>query len=466
MSIPGGMEAVAMNESKILDRFIQSRPLCVMTRCILGHLLTEELDDVFAQCRQRQYEADIKFSALALSVADIALNFCENFNQAYKKHKEELAASVVAYYGKLNRVEASVSEGVVHFAGHKASELNRALGGQPHEVVPGYKCSVLDGNHLPKSDKRLGALRGLSAAALPGTVVAKFNLEEQLFERAYLLEDAHAQECMVLDRVVAELQANELLIADRHFCIAKFLLDVAAANGFFVIRQHGRLHGELLGERRQVGRSDTGMVYEQALRIRDSSGRDLTVRRITVELGTPTRDGDEAIHLLANVPGAQAGAVQLAQLYRDRWDIENAFYVLTMTLTCEMKSMGHPRAALFLFCMAMLAYNCRQVLYTALCTAHSAAEVEEMSQYSVALEIAQPMDGLVTAIPECDWDRLVPANVSGRAAFLSRVAGDVNLAAHRKSRRGPKKPRPPRQRFKACMHVSTYRVLENQKQRC
>ena len=455
-----------MKDSNVLERFIETRPLCVMTRCILGHLMTNELDDVFAHCRQRQYEGDLKFSALAVAVGDVALNFCENFNQAYHQHKKQLAVSVEAYYGKINRVEPSTSEGVVQFAGRKTAELLQALGAKAQQVLPGYKCSVLDGNHMRKSEKRIKELRGLGAAALPGTIVAKFNLEEQVFERAYLLEDAHAQECTVLDRVVADLKPNELLIADRHFCIAKFLMDVAAAMGFFVIRQHGRLQGELLGKRRQCGRSDTGMVYEQALRICDSMGRELVVRRITVELDTPTRDGDQQLHLLSNVPSEHASAERLAQLYRDRWDIENAFYVLTMTLTCEVKSVGRPRAALFLFCMAMLAYNCRQVLYAALRTIHDAAEVEAMSELSVAREIVQPMDGLVTAIPEREWNELVPSTLSGRVDFLRRVSRHVNVGSHRKSTRGPKKPPPPRQRFKACAHVSTYRLLEGRKQRC
>jgi hypothetical protein len=461
------MEASAMKDSEVLERFVALRPLCVMTRCILGHLMTEDLDGVFAECRHRQYQGDIKFSALALSVADVALSFCANFNQAYKKHKEELAASVVAYYGKLNRVEPSISEGVVQFANRKASELQHALGVETPAVLPGYRCSILDGNHLQKTEKRIGELRGLCAAALPGTVVAKFNLDEQFFERAYLLEDAHAQEATVLDRVIADLQANELVIADRHFCIVKFLLDVAAACGCFVIRQHGRLHGELLGKRRKVGRSDTGMAFEQKMRIRDSSGaRVMIVRRITVELDTATRDGDRQIHLLSNVPRKHANARQVAQLYRDRWEIENAFYVLTMTLTCEVRSIGHPRAALFLFCMAMLAYNCRQLLYAALRTAHDSAAVDAMSEHSVGLEITQAMDGLVTAVPACDWDEAVPRTASGRAAFLRRVSRHVDVHTHRKTVRGPKKPRPPRQRCKAGTHVSTHRLLKSRLQRC
>jgi IS4 transposase len=454
-----------MTDSSILQRFVEARPLCVMTRCILGHLMTAELDDVFEHCRQRQYESDLKFSALAVAVGDVALSFCENFNQAYHQHKKELAVTVEAYYGKIKRVEPSTSEGVVRFAGRKTAELLQALGAEAQEVLPGYKCSVLDGNHMRKSEKRIKELRGLGAAALPGTVVAKFNLEEQVFERAYLLEDAHAQESTVLNRVVADLEANELLIADRHFCIVKFLLDVAAAMGFFVIRQHGRLQGELLGKQRKCGRIDTGMVYEQALGIRDSEGRALVVRRITVALDTPTRDGDQELHLLSNVPREHASAERLAQLYRDRWDIENAFYVLTMTLTCEVKSIGHPRAALFLFCMAMLAYNCRQVLYAALRTVHDAAEVEAMSELAVAREIVQPMDGLMTAIPECEWNALVPSTLSGRVDFLRRVSRQVKVGSHRKSSRGPKKPKPPQQRFKACAHVSTYRLLKGRKQR-
>lgn len=454
-----------MKDSKVMERFVEQRPLCVMTRCILGHLLTGDLDDVFAQCRHLQYEREIKFSALAVSVADVALSFCENFNQAYHKHKQELAASAVAYYGKLKRVEPSISEGVVDFAGRQARKLLHEVGVSSQTVLPGYKCSVLDGNHLQKTEKRIDELRGLCAAPLPGTVVAKYNLEEQLFERAYLLEDAHAQESTVLDRVVADLEACELLIADRHFCIVRFLLNVAAARGFFVIRQHGRLQAELLGTRREIGRSETGLVYEQALRISDGD-RVLIVRRITVELDAPTRDGDTQIHLLSNVPGEQVSAGQLAQLYRERWEIENAFYVLTMTLTCEVKSIGHPRAALFLFCLAMLAYNCRQVLYGVLGTVHDSSEVAAMSDHSVARAIVQPMDGLVTAIPESDWDDIVPSSAPGRAQFLRRVSRHVDVCSHKKSVRGPKNPQPPRQRCQAGTHVATYRLLKKQNRRC
>lgn len=451
-----------MANSAVMDRFIEERPLCVMTRCILAHLMNDDLNIVFQECRERQYDGHLPFVELATSVADVALGFCDNFNQAYKKYKQELEVSLVAFYGKLNRTEPTISEGVVRYSVDKATELMNALGGEPRPVLAGYKCSALDGNHLQKTEKRLGPLRGLCAAALPGTVVAKFDLQTELFERAYLLEDAHAQESTVLERVIADLQSKELLIADRHFCIVKFMLDVGAAMSCFLIRQHGRLKGELLGERRMVGPIETGTVYEQSMRITDGD-RELILRRITVDLLKPTRDGDMQIHLLSNVPSQDATPCELAELYHQRWEIENAYHVLTMTLTCEVKSIGKPRAALFLFCMAMMAFNCRQVLYAALSTVHEQADVEAMSELSVALEIVRPMDGLLTAIPESEWNETVPTTVQGRAAFLRRVSKHVNVHAHRKSVRGPKKLQPPRKRCKAGTHVSTHRLLEDQK---
>jgi hypothetical protein len=56
-----------------------------------------------------------------------------------------------------------------------------------------------------------------------------------------------------------------------------------------------------------------------------------------------------------------------------------------------------PRAALFQFCMAVVAHNCRQVLLAALYAEHE--QVEQMSQYQVALDVVRPLKGMLTALP-------------------------------------------------------------------
>lgn len=454
-----------MSGKTVLNRFIKKNPLAVMTRSIIGCVIGEEFDIVFEENRSRQYNDTIKFSTLAMSMAEIALGTMENRNQAYLKYKEELQTSAVAFYGKLNRIEPSISEAVVRYSATQVSGLLAKLDFQPWEVLPGYRCFSIDGNHLQKTEKRLKETRGLCAAPLPGTIVARFDHQTQMFDQAYLLEDAHAQESSVLDRVLEDVAKRDLVIADRHFCIVKFLLDIAVRSGCFLIRQHGRLKGKLLGKRKRIGQIDSGEVYEQAMEI-GSGDRILVLRRVTVVLKEATRDGDTELHLLSNVPVTDATACQLAEIYRERWEIENAFYILTMTLNCEMKSNCYPRCALFQFCMAMVAYNCRQVLLAALYAEHDQEDVDQMSQYQVSIDTVKPMEGMLTAINEEEWNRLTPQSQSGIANFLRQVSRRVNVKSYRKSVRGPKKPKPPRKRCKSGTHVSTAKLLESSKQRC
>jgi len=63
-------------------------------------------------------------------------------------------------------------------------------------------------------------------------------------------------------------------------------------------------------------------VFEQTIRASNDAGEILILRRITVVLDKPTRDGDAEIHLLTNVPRKDARARVIAELYRRRWTIE------------------------------------------------------------------------------------------------------------------------------------------------
>ena len=370
-----------MDNQKVFEKFSIAAPFAVMTRVVTGAFISEELDHVFEEHREYQYSKTVKFSAISLAVADVAMNFSDNFNQAYTTHREELGVAITSFYDKIKATETAVSEAVVARSAEVASELQDALGYVPWEVLPGYRVFGVDGNVLAKTDKRLGVLRESTGAPLPGKVVARFDLQRQIFDRAYLLEDAHAQESTTSDRLVEDLLPNDVIVADRHYCIVRFLEKIAAASGKFIIRQHGRLKGVLVGKRRCLGRTSSGVVYEQAMKL-SASDDAMKVRRITVELDQPTRDGETEIHVLTNLPAKVKGTT-IADVYRLRWEEENAFHVLQMTLTCELASVGHPRAALFLFCMSMLAYNLRQVIFAALYAEHPEEQVEQVSPFHV-----------------------------------------------------------------------------------
>lgn len=443
--------------AKIFDRFVRKAPFAVMTRILAQDFIGGDLNRVFDDNRQQQRDSIASFQAVAATVADVVLNFSDNFNQAYKEHKAELSVTRQSFYAKTRGVEPAVSEAIVARSAERAIAMQDELGFVPWELLPGYRCLSVDGNVLAKSDKRLKVLREVKGAPLPGKIVARFDLQRQLFDRAYVLLDGHSQESTCCDRIVGDLAVKDVLIADRHYCIVPFLSKISQAGGFFVIRQHGRLKGVLLGERKPIGRISTGMVYEQELRLSDAEDA-MTVRRITVELDEPTRDGDLVIHVLTNLP-ADVSATVAAELYRHRWEEETAFNVLQMTLTCEHPGVGHPRAAVFLFCMSVLAFNLRQTIFAALYAAHDEEAVQEISHFHVSKNVSDKTEGMLIAITKEEWTELIPSTPPKIAALLTEIASNINLGEYRKSRRGPKKKKPRRSRNVASAHVSTAKLL-------
>jgi hypothetical protein len=145
-----------------------------------------------------------------------------------------------------------------------------------------------------------------------------------------------------------------------------FLFGLAERKAFFIIRQHGStLTWTFRGKRRRIGRIATGMVYEQGVELH-FQGETLWVRRITLCLDKPIESGDTEIHILTNPTTAQATARQVAVTYGTRWTVEGAFQTLTDVLRCEVETLGYPRAALFSFAAAVLAYNMYAVVQASL----------------------------------------------------------------------------------------------------
>lgn len=447
-----------MKTEALFDKFVAKCPFAVLTQVAMRGLIREDLDDVFEAERSRQYQKELAFSAMANAVADVTLGFAKNFNQAYEEQKENLGVSRNSFYEKIKATELPISEAVVKKSAERAAEMQDQLGFEQWEVLKGYRVFALDGNHLQESEKRLKPLRDEFDAPLAGTIVGRFDLQRQLFDRAYLLDDAHAQESSALDRVVQDLDAKDVAIADRHYCVIEFLRKVDSAGAFFVIRQHGRFKGHLVGERKKIGRTATGEAYEQEIWTSERNDA-LKMRRVTLVLDNPTRDGDTELHVLTNLPSS-ADAMTVSDLYGRRWEEETGYYYLTTTLTCELSTVGHPQAALFLFCMATVAFNIRQVVFAAFYAEHVEEAVTEISHHKISVETSRFTDGLLVAIDEPMWDRLLPRDSRGVASLLRSIAASVKVANYKKSRRGPKKPKAIAKPKRPKTHISTKKVLE------
>jgi hypothetical protein len=264
---------------------------------------------------------------------------------------------------------------------------------------------------------------------------------------------------------LAKVAAKDLWIADRNFCTTDFLFGIAGRDGFFAIRQHAAtLRWEFVGKRRACGRIDTGKVFEQTIRATNDAGEILVLRRITVLLDQPTRDGETELHILSNVPARDAKAKTIADLYRRRWTIETAFQELEATLHSEVNTLGYPKAALFAFCVALVSYNVLSTIKAALRSVHGEAVVEEeVSGYYVADEIQMTHRGMMIAIPEDEWVVFHDMTPRELGAVLVELAGLVRMAEYRKSARGPKKPPPKKQSGAKIKHVATAKILAARK---
>jgi len=455
-----------MSLHQVFEAFIKETPICVMARATLQRLLDpQRLDELFARTAQQQYTNELLFSTLVDLMSRVVLGQEPSVHAAYRKLEDRIPVSDQSVYNKLQHVEPAVSAALVRdSAAHVAPVIAKLHACLP-PLLPGYRVRFLDGNHLAATEHRLQELRFTWAAPLPGTVLAVLDQEWMTVTDVLLLEDGHAQERSLLEDVAQLVGANDLWVADRNFCTLGFLLGISKRDGFFAIREHAGLPGTLVGKRRFKGRCETGEVYEQPARLRDEDGKVLKVRRVTVVLDKPTRDGDTEIHILTNLP-QEVGAVQVAEIYRQRWTIEGLFFEVAQTLSCEIDTLGYPKAALFAFCLGLLASNAVALLKAALRAVHGEELVSRtLSAYYLVLEIRQTYAGMMVAIPPAHWQVFNGLSDADMAKVLKEIAGHVSVKRYRKTVRGEKKPAPQRKRYRNGEHVSTAKIIAERKSR-
>ncbi len=439
------------------ERFEKERPVAVLAQATLERLLScEVIDRLFAQEARQQYRRSLLFSSTARLMAAVVLGRQPSVNAAYKRMREEIGVSVNALYGKLDRTEPALSQAVVR---HSYRELCAAAPPPSEPIMAGYQVKILDGNHLAATEHRLLETRDSTAAPLPGKMLVVLDGTRKAIADVFPLLDGHAQERSSLDPVIETIEKDDLWIADRNFCTLKLLYACHQRQARILVRLHGQLHGERVGPRVACGATKTGRVFEQSLKLPDYEGRSLTVRCVEIELFEPTRDGDMVVTLVTNLPVKEADAARVADLYLERWRIETAFLHLTTTLKCEIRTLCYPKAALFAFSMACVAYNAVQLAFEAVRAEHGKEQAQSMSFYYAGLEIAQAHDGMMVAVEPDYWTAFRELPAQAYFARLRKIATHINFSLYRKAHRKPKKPKAKPKHDRHTVHVSSARLL-------
>ena len=456
-----GSKAELLGE--VFARFIKASPISVMARGVLENALSADgLDELFAAKAERQYVRELLFSALVNLMSLVVFRIRPSVHAAYQAIKDDVSVSVTAVYDKLDRFEPGLAAALTEHTHERLAPVVEAMGGQFEPPVPGYRLRILDGNHLAATERRLKVLRGSKAGPLPGHCLVVFDPALKLITNVIPCEDGHAQERSLTSAILDLVRPRDVWLDDRNFCTTRLIFGIADKDAYFITRQHAGLSWEPAGPLRKRGRVEGGTVSEQEVLVweGDRAGRTLHVRRITINLKTPTRDGESEVHVLTTLPEEVAPANRIAALYRTRWNIETAFQELAATLSGEIDTLGYPKAALFAFCLALAAYNILSTVKAALRAKHGHERVRaEVSGYYIADEVRCTYRGMMIAIEEPHWESFQTMTPRQLGATLVALAGHVNLAAFRSHPRGPKKPVPKRTRFAKHTHVSTARLL-------
>jgi hypothetical protein len=445
----------------VYERFAKKAPVSVMVRATIENVLAaDRLDAIFKENARRQHTGDLLFSTVADIMGLVVCQIHPSVNAAYVERKEEIGVTIKSIYDKLKGIEPVVSRALVRDTAARMQAIIHQIGGVSKPPLAGYRARIVDGNHLRRTDRRIGELRDLNAAPLPGQALVVFDPQYRLVADVLPCEDGHAQERSLLPELLETVQPQDLWIADRNFCTVGFLFGIAARGGKFIIRQHGNLPYVLKGRRKPVGKTETGIVHEQAMEVTDDQGNIRVFRRITVVLNEPTRDGDREIHIVSNLP-KRIGAVRIAELYRDRWQIETAFQQVAESLEGEIQTLGYPKAALFGFCMALVTYNLLSVVRAAVQGVHGDEAARSLSTYYMAHEVATTHMGMSIILDGSFWQNkyatLTPTEMAHELKLLAR---NIRLTKYKKAKWTPKKKPKKTMNKKHRGHVSTARVLQ------
>lgn len=461
--------------NQVFDKFVEESAVSVMFRGTLENVFSSErLDAIFEENAHRQICGELAFSTCAELLGLVTTRMRKSVHAAYRGNVQDVGVAIKSVYNKLNGIELSVSQALVRETAADVKEIIEAMDGALDGPLPGYDVRIVDGNHLTGTHHRIMELRDLADAPLPGHTVAVLNPHVELIEDLLACEDGHASQKPMYVRLLDQVKRRQCWIADRDYSTLEFLFGIKRKKAYFIIRQHGALKGKLIGRRKRVGETDTGVVYEQPIRVTNDDGKGFTMRRITVVLNTPTRDGDTELHLLTNLPQT-VGACQVAQAYRSRWSIETAFAKLTQDLRCELNTMGYPKAALFSFCVAVVMYNALSTVIAAMRVTHpkvatsqsrTSGKQRTFSFYYLADEISSVSRGMSIVISAEHWSEafafLTPKQM---AKLLLRLARRVDVKQFLTNPYSPKTRKEKPKMTTRGRHVSTHKILQQRKQK-
>lgn len=145
-----------------VERCAEQSPVTVMARLALQRALEPAwIDDLFERERGTQYTRELLFSTTVELMSVVAVGLRPSVHAAAKACKD-LPVSVQALYAKIRGTTPSLVRALVQGSATRLSEVLAPMIKDKAPTVRGYRSRIVDGNHLPASEKRLKPRRGIA----------------------------------------------------------------------------------------------------------------------------------------------------------------------------------------------------------------------------------------------------------------------------------------------------------------
>ena len=174
-----------------------------MARLALQHALKAGwIDALFERECGAQYTRELLFSTVVELMSVVAVGLRPSVHAAAQAC-EDLPVSIQALYDQIRRTAPNLVQALVAGSAERLGAILAPMQQDRAPIVPGYRLRIVDGNHLPASQKRLKPLRGFRGAVLPGQSLVVYDPNLQLVVDLAPCEDGHAQERTVMQSLQA-----------------------------------------------------------------------------------------------------------------------------------------------------------------------------------------------------------------------------------------------------------------------
>jgi len=430
------------------------------------------LDQTFDNHRGRCYEKILSFSLLVYLIRDALLEYGGSGRKSFDEAKDrgELETSFRAAYGKLGRIPIPVSAAML--AGCTA-RLHLVYPSEPEAQtslptsLDDYRVITFDGKAIKRVAKRLKPLWGASGGLLGGRALVAMDMRSGLAVAMRAHPDGDANEVRFVGDLVPEVRqlvpGKTLWVGDASFCDLTQPAHFAEQGDAFLVRYHPKVpfYADPACPARQ-GHDGLGRRYVEEWGYLGSprNKKRMYVRRITLY-----RPGEKDVILATNLcDGEAVPAVDLLEVYLNRWGIERMFQQVTEVFGLEHLIGTKPEGVIFQFAMCVLLYNLIQVVRGEVAAGVRRAR-EEVSGEKLFEDVQLQMIAWSQTVEpeetiahfEGEW---TATQVKVRLSELLR-----GLWKDRWLKSAPKKPRAPRKVVRKRTHGSVYRILEAHQQR-